>query len=297
MLCTVLWGLCLPPVITKNLYYPTTSSSHMRSRIKDVKSQGNADILFIGSSHAYRSFDTRIFEANGINTFNLGSSAQSPIQTNILVNRYLALLKPKLVVFEVYPLTFFGDGVESALDLIANDKIDMATIKMALKLNNMRVYITLLYGLFRNIFSLDRHIEEDIHIGTDTYIKGGFVEKDSKVYSEDDHPWPSKTWEFNQSQMDVFENIVTRVKESNIDIVLVQAPFISQRYNSYSNNAEVDNYFKSLGSYYNFNKIINFPSHEYFFDSHHMNQKGVAIFNNELIKILKNEKTLKNRIF
>ena len=92
------------------------SYGHMYSRISEIKNQEDVDILFLGSSHAYRGFDTRIFLENGYKSFNLGSSAQTPTQTKVLVERYLGSLNPELVIYEVYPKTFTMDGVESSLD-------------------------------------------------------------------------------------------------------------------------------------------------------------------------------------
>ena len=42
-------------------------------------------------------------------------------------------------------------------------------------------------------------------------------------------------------------------------------------------------------TYYNFNKIVTLNDSLHFYDSHHLNQNGVEIFNKRLIKIL-NEK-------
>ena len=134
-----MWGLIFPHNIAKNLKL-LGPGGHLKTRIRDLATCSDVDVLFLGSSHAYRGFDPRIFMKYGIKSFNLGSSAQTPIQTEILLKRYLNSLKPKLVVYEVYPSTLSLDGVESALDLIANDRIDFPIIKMALDLNHAAVY-------------------------------------------------------------------------------------------------------------------------------------------------------------
>ncbi len=137
----------------KNLNYRIGSYGHMFSRIKEIPNLKEIDILFLGSSHSYRGFDTRIFKKNNLNTFNLGSSGQTPLQTEILMKRYLKIIKPKLIIFEVYPNTFSIDGVESTLDIIANDEIDFEIIKLAFKQNNIKIYNTLLYGLYYDILN------------------------------------------------------------------------------------------------------------------------------------------------
>ena len=78
----------------------------------------NVDVLFLGSSHAYRGFDPRIFRKRGYSSFNLGSSAQTPSQTKVWLKRYLKHLNPKIVIYEVYPGTFSSDGIEASLDLV-----------------------------------------------------------------------------------------------------------------------------------------------------------------------------------
>ncbi|MBN1255352.1 MAG: hypothetical protein JXA50_08775 [Deltaproteobacteria bacterium] len=291
--CTILWGLYFSSALTKNINHRIGSYGHMNSRIKDLKSHGNVDILFLGSSHAYRGFDPRIFKKNGINVFNLGSSSQTPIQTEILVNRYLELLSPKLVIYEVYPGTFSSDGIESAMDIIANDKNDIDIIKMALKFNHIKVYNTLLYDLFREAFSLDSDFVEDAKKGDDTYIEGGFVEKKLAYYDEmNSHP--ARSWNLRQDQLNSFERILKRLRGKEVDVVLVQIPLTSSLYNSYLNNLEVDSYFSGLDNYYNFNELIELSDNQYFYDAHHLNQAGVEIFNRELLKILKNDGILKN---
>ena len=48
-----------------NINYRIGSSGHMYSRLLEVKSYGRVDLLFLGSSHTYRGFDTRIFSKYG----------------------------------------------------------------------------------------------------------------------------------------------------------------------------------------------------------------------------------------
>ena len=44
-----------------NLIYFLGGYGHTHSRLAEVKTYKDVDILFLGSSHAYRGFDTRIF--------------------------------------------------------------------------------------------------------------------------------------------------------------------------------------------------------------------------------------------
>jgi hypothetical protein len=152
----------------RNIKFAKGAYGHLYSRTREIPAHADVDILFLGSSHAYRGFDPRLFEARGLRTFNLGSSSQSPLQTKLLVDRYREHLNPRLVVMDVYPLTFDIDGVESALDLIANDTIRWDMLHMALELKNIGVLNTLLYGTYRQLFGLDAEFLEPIVINNAT---------------------------------------------------------------------------------------------------------------------------------
>jgi len=178
-----IWGEFAPSSFKPNLNYPL-GVGHQYSRLKEVKVINSVDILFLGSSLAYRGFDPRIFEANGITSFNLGSSNQTPIQTKVLLYRYLRQINPKLIIYEVEPEIFSIDGVESALDIMTNDKNDLISIKMAFGLNHIKVYNTLIYALLRDALGLNSSFIEPIIQGEDKYISGGFVEKEIRFYKK-----------------------------------------------------------------------------------------------------------------
>ena len=68
--------------------------------------------------------------------------------------------------------------------------------------------------------------------------------------------------------------------------ILVQAPYPSSFYQSTTNNDFFDKQMKKNGLYYNYNEKLMLDDSLHFYDRNHLNQKGVAIFNTELIKIL-----------
>jgi hypothetical protein len=256
----------------------------MYSRLSEIKKWGKVDILFLGSSHAYRGFDTRIFSKNGYKTFNLGSSAQSPAQTKVLLNRYLESLNPKLVIYEVYPDTFTIDGVESSLDIIANDKNDFNSLKMALEINNIKTYNTLIYGFTRDLLGLNESFFEPVVKGNDKYVTGGFVEKEIRFYKP--QKFEEKEIILNDYQLKIFSEIVEMLNNNNIELILVYAPIPKVNYNSYRNTNYFDKKMKGYSTYFNFNEIITLNDSLHFYDSHHLNQDGVEIFNKELIELL-----------
>lgn len=279
-----LWGMLAPSFIKSNLNYPLAYSGHSFTRFKEVKHVSSVDVLFLGSSLAYRGFDTRIFESDGLSSFNLGSSNQTPVQTKVLLNRYLHQLNPKVIVYEVQPEVFSVDGVESALDILANDQNDLHSVKMALNLNHIKVYNTLLYAFIRDALELNSSFEEPLSKGDDIYIAGGFVEKQMRFYKSAS-PEP-KAWEFNPRQVSAFQEIVSRIKDLGIELILVKAPVTQSLYRSYSNNQEFDHLMRHTSTYYNFNEILSLDDSLHFYDAFHLNQQGVKLFNDKLIKLM-----------
>jgi hypothetical protein len=259
-------------------------SGFMRSRIAELKNYGEVDILFLGSSHAYRGFDTRIFSENGYKTFNLGSSSQTPVQTKMLVERYLDRLNPKRVIYEVYPASFASDGVESSLDIISSDVNDMHTISMALKINHIKTYNTLVYSLICQTLGLNQTPLDPVDDGTDRYISGGYVER--KITHYQPARFEEKEIALNPLQLKAFAEIVQRLKERNITLLLVYAPVSKIYYDSYTNNSYFDSLMTSHSAYINFNETLALNDSMHFYDHHHMNQNGVAVFNRALIEVL-----------
>ena len=254
------------------------------SRLIEVKKIDSIDILFLGSSHSYRGFDTRIFKKNGLNTFNLGSSAQTPIQTQILLKRYLDRLQPQLIIYEVYPPTLSIDGVESSLDIISNDKNDIYSFQMAIHINKIRTYNTLLYATTRKLLQLDNNFSTPKEKEKDLYIKGGFVEKEISYYQP--QSIPKNEIILNETQLKTFVKTLDIIKKKNIKLLLVYAPITKSLYRSYTNNTYFDSLMHRSGNYYNFNEMINLVDTLHFYDSHHLNQKGVRLFNEKIIKLI-----------
>ena len=254
------------------------------SRLNEVKNIDNIDILFLGSSHCYRGFDTRIFRKDGFNTFNLGSSAQTPIQTQILLKRYLDRLKPKLIIYEVYPPTLSIDGVESSLDIISNDENDLYSYQMAIYINKIRTYNTLLYATTRDILQLNSNFSNHREKEKDTYIKGGFVEKEINYFEP--QRLPENEIILSKSQLKSFEQTLNIINKKNIKLLLVYAPITKSLYSSYTNNSYFDSLMVSYGNYYNFNELMNLEDSLHFYDSDHLNQKGVQLFNEKLLNII-----------
>jgi len=273
----------MPGRAKPNFVYPLGGYGHLHTRLQEVNEFENVDILFLGSSHSYRGFDVRIFEKHGWRVFNLGSSSQTPIQTQILLERYLDTLNPKLVVYAVSQDLFTSDGTEPALDIIANDKMDIKNINMALKINNIKVYNALIYRIARDLLRLDSNFQEPICKEDDTYISGGFVEKSPEFSPEKPKRFILESdMTLLKHQLESFENIISLLEKRNIDYIFVRTPILRSYYDSFATNEKFDAMMHGYGKYYNYNEILDLDDF-YFYDRSHLNQKGVELFSTELL--------------
>lgn len=288
-LCVLfLWGQFVPPPINGNLKYVTQHIGFFDKRLAEFERIDSVEILFLGSSHTYRGFDTRIFSAHGISSFNLGSSAQTPVETLLLLQTYLDSIDVDLAVFEVYPITFSIDGVESSMDVISAINNDWPSYQMARKINQIKTYNTLIYVSMREFFNL-KHSPVEGPTDKEKYISGGYVERELEFATPLPMPKEKSDIVILPYQLAAFNDALDMLSAQNIQVVLVFAPVPSAVYQGYADIEEFDSLMHSHGPYYNFNEILNTDDSLHFFDADHLNQIGVNLFNEKLIEILKRD--------
>jgi hypothetical protein len=295
-----LWGSFVPQTLRKNMLAPK-GLYFTYEKLEEAKKKQNLDILIVGPSLAYRAFDTRLFEQEGYNTFNLGTTSQTPIQTKYLLENYLESTNPKLVIFAVSPDVFSLDGIESAMDIIANETNNAKLRKMMVDYNDIRLYNTWIYALCWNglnklgvNWSYDT-FQKDFYAklkGKDRYISGGYVEKELIFFKQIQYS-NRFSWDYKKEQFEAFDECLNMIKNKS-DVLLVQVPITSSLYNNHSNNNYFDSIMNTSGTYYNYNGMIELNDSLHFYDAFHLNQKGVEAFGEEFLKLLKLEYPLLN---
>ncbi len=262
------------------------NQGHIFTRMKEAREYHDIDVLFLGSSHCYRTFDTRFYEANGIHCYNLGSSNQSPIQTRVLLDAYLDSLHPKFVVFEVHDDIMRNDGVESAVDMLINVPITAEASKMAWGLKNMKVLNTWAYSLYNQkvMHRLDNFVEDSV-IFNFRHVRGGFLENDSCNFVKRNYARKSLT--IQPKQFKALKQCLAMLDERNIPYLLVETQDALQYRKSVKNHEWFEKQMSALGPYYY--EVLPLVDTLHFFDSYHFNKEGVRIFNEHFINILRKQ--------
>ena len=205
-------------------------------RFRQIQDYEEVDVLFVGSSHAFRTFDPRIFRAHGLSSFNMGSRAQTPLNSYYLLEKHIKRLNPKLIVVETYYEVFGRDGLESILELVENLPLDSELWRMAWATRNIRSINAILIRI------LERG-REPVHslpatlFPQDTYIEGGYLETQEGYQGN----WKLRPHniDVNTRQLDYLERVIRLAKVSGSRVVLVTQPLPLETRGKILNRAEV----------------------------------------------------------
>ena len=249
--------------------------------LKNYSDINKYDIQFFGSSHTYRTFDTKIFEKKGINCYNWGSSSQTPMNSYSLIKKYGK--NSKKILVEVYPINFILSGKECVWDLIASPIDNNILIEQCINLGDFRTWQ--LYSIKYYINKMLNKSKTPDTIGFyKGYISVNDTVKKNQVY---------ETYKIDEKmlykQITYLKKIITFCKENKIEIILVSAPIPSKLkiINEYLWKYEITN----LTKQYNVKFLDYLRSHKlkdnvHFFDDDHLNQAGVELFCNLIVNDL-----------
>lgn len=261
----------------RNVNYRLGMWDYTYTRLAEAGQQRDVDVLFVGSSHAYRSFDPRFYAERGLRTFNLGSSNQSPVQSKMLLERYVDSMHPRIVVVEVNPGILQSDGIESTIYLANNMKPSAGLMRMALESRNLRAILSTFYSALRNgIGSGYDSFKEMPYSADDRYVAGGFVEKRDACYSPEPH---AERWiVLNPRQMEALREEVDLLRRRGIGCIMVEAPVAQVLHESYANYGDFEQAVKELGCFVR-PRPEGLDDSLHFYDDNHLNQRGADLFN------------------
>ena len=275
--------------IAGTTYYPKLRWEEFYSLEPD-----SVDMLFLGSSHCYRSFDPELFnEKLGIRAFNLGSSSQSSDSGFFILREALKYQNPKLVVCEVYWEVLDEDY--SPVQAIRNLEFMRPSInKISFFCHVLGLQDQLEYGMkilrykkdFKLFLKNPLSSNTPSRKRTNEFYKGsGFVSSSGEVgikrLTTDNQFINYKIPTLSPRQIDYVAKTIDYCKERDIPILLVTAPIppyslgLIEDYHSIY--LEIASLAKEVGvEYLDYNYIGKglFYNSD-FKDDHHLNENGV----------------------
>jgi hypothetical protein len=246
--------------------------------MRDLTSnQTKYDAIVLGSSHAYRGYDPRIFEQSGISLFNAGTSAQNAKGSLVLYNEYLRD-RSDVFILDVYDPVFELEGTESNMRLIQNVPTDQAAVRLVEQ--EFKMYtVNALAVRMASFNPIDEAPNND-------YVKNGFCEKKGILYAVE--PLNDSVFDANEEMFVAFEKMVKQIQADGKRIVLCSHPLpASPGLHNYHDKflSRFTPLIQRLGvqyidlTYYTEGFGIN-----EFADISHLNQQGVELYNRLLLQ-------------
>jgi hypothetical protein len=250
-------------------------------RFEELAGLGELDVLFVGSSHCYRTFDPRQLDARGLASFNLGCTAMSPLNASYLLPPVLERHRPRLVVFEVYSELVCRAGLESLLDLLSYRPLDASLVRMALAVQDPRGVNALLcriMGVWPPAPAAGRLTARDIG---GVYTGRGFVERERQ--EADRPPARPAAGKVLRRQLAALRGNIALARRLGAAVVVVSQPLpattLAQLRDRPEARARIAAACRAEGvPYLDFNEICDMGDAAYFYDDHHFNRHGVATF-------------------
>jgi len=304
LLGVLILGLLPPQVgnkLTRNMRVPMVDLGYTRTRLAEADSSTAVDVLFLGSSLCYRGFDTRIWQAHGLSAFNIGSHAQTPLQSEMLLTRYLHRFDPKLVVLTADPAIVANQGIEASLDMLAHGDVDHAAFIMTLRTGQLKTWITFLHCFLRTraLGGKGRAVEHPY--GMDTYIPGGFVVRDTQdpqheelvaaaVGSRHEHEHATHADPATRrKQIAAIERMAEQLRRNKVPFVILEPPVTASYRATYEDHAEFQRRMAEIAVFMDFSRLATLDDTLHFYDEAHLEQRGVELFNAAVIDRLRAE--------
>jgi hypothetical protein len=270
-------------------------------RFREAETIRNIDFLIVGSSHASKGFDNRLFSEQDISTFNLGTGLQTPQNTYYILKKYVPSMKPKKIIMELFwDVLEYENGNEACIDITSNSPLSAEMIKMNCSTKEVKPINSMLVAyLSRSLHPLSACGQEKIP--GETYIRGGYVESihNDDVARQSIANIQPRSLIMNKKQIGYLKKTILYCKAQDIPIIFVTAPVPIELLNSITNYVSVvDNINNIMHS--NKTHWLNFNDTKYrdklelnsitdFNDRNHLSQAGVLKFNSLLIRLLKNK--------
>ncbi len=294
----VFFALTWLRILGKPVIYRTNDYYHLKGgnaweQHNDWAKGARYDLVVIGSSHAYRGYDPRVFRERGYRMFNLGSSAQTPLSTYAILEGLVPRERAPLVVIDVYEDAFVQAGIESVSELTRDMVDDRTAISLAADFRDLR-------GL--NMITLRMLDKGSPPSFTDpTYVGDGAAIRRDSARSGVKYPVRGPL-RIDPRQLERFIDCLDLCDQRGIQVVLSSHPYPPQadRAQHTAFVAMVDSVIATRPEdrrprRFDLVDAPGFDGHDHFYDHTHLNQAGARAFTGMLIDSLEVKGILQRR--
>lgn len=301
-----------------------------KSRFDDfyALTPGELDMVFLGSSHSYCTFDPENFdEKMQISSFQLGTPLQHPDTTYFTLKEVLKTQKPSVAVVEVYwdmlDESFEMKQANSFFEVVNDENTVKEYIKEVFPINEKVKYSILPIKYQQDYFAyegsqIEKQLQDKYNVtkkktasveGKEEYRSKGYVYCDYVIPEEEFDEtnqfknFDGENWDFNKVQKKYLKKIIELCKDEDIELIFVTAPIANVSMDYIKNYDLIYNDINKFAQennikYIDLNKICyenNLLKDENFRDDAHLNDSGVKIVNNIFMEfLLENSEKLSN---
>ncbi|NLK37530.1 MAG: hypothetical protein GX299_05545 [Epulopiscium sp.] len=284
--------------------------------------ENSLDMVFIGSSHSYCTFDPEIFDKElGTSSFQMGTPLQHADTTYYLLREIYQTQTPKVVVMEAYWDVLDDDfemkQANSFFEVLENPELKKEYIKKVFPMGEKMKYFLLPIRFQRDYFAyeaneMEKHLEETYGVhkkqketqkGQEYYRSKGYVYCDMGMLPDEYDltnqfkNLDGKKWSISKKQANYVRKIAQLCEEKGSKLVLVTAPVANVSMDYIKNYDKIHNHIEELSKelsvpYLDYNVINqqeNLLSNENFRDDAHLNDSGVIIVDKHFISWLKEQ--------
>ncbi len=286
-----------------------------------AQEENTVDMVFIGSSHSYCTFDPENFDKElGTLSWQLGTPLQHYDTSLYTLKEVYKTQSPKVVVLE-----FYWDMLDDEFDMkqansffeVVNDKsVTEDYVKNVFPINEKVKYKLLHIRYQQDYFAyesaeIEKKTEERFRVtkkaapetnGTEYYLDKGYtycdtVIPESEFYETNQYKnFDGADWEADDTQKEYLRQFVKLARENGSEVVFVTAPIANISMELIDNYDDVHNELAAISEelgvkYLDFN-IVNMRENlfklENFRDDAHLNDSGVKIADKYYIEWLRN---------
>ncbi len=279
--------------------------------------ENSIDMVFVGSSHSYCTFDPDIIDTGlNVKSFQMGTPLQHPDTTYYEIKEILKTQKPDYIVMEVYwdmlDDSFDLQQANAFFEVLKSDDIKKEYIKNVFSISNKFKYSLLAIRFQKDYFAykgneIEKKIEQKFGVskkqtetqqGEEYYKAKGYVYSNQNMLSTEYditnqfRNFDGKNFEIDKTQKKYMDNIVALCKNENIKLIFVTAPVANVSMGYIKNYDYVHNIIAAFAEKnsipyidYNIkNMRKNMLTNANFRDDAHLNHSGVEIVDNDFIK-------------
>jgi len=310
-------------VIYKKAAEKNTVNAFTKQRFEDFYAlkDNSLDMVFVGSSHCYCTFDPALIEKyTGLSSFQMGTPLQHPDTTYFELKEILKTQKPKYVVMDVYwdvlDDNFELKQADSFFEVLKDKSIKKQYIKEVFPLSDKVKYSLWPIRFQQDYFAYAASaMQKGLQAKYGVKEKAGQVQQGEERYSDRGYVYSNQTmleseydstnqfknfdakkWTMAKSQKKYMEKIVSLCQSQNISLIFVTAPVANVSL-GYIKNYGVIN--KAVSEFAEKNNVpyLDFNmenrngelfSNDNFRDDAHLNHSGVEIADKYFARWLKN---------